>query len=363
VRRNRDLHKGRVNDIKGVFCRVVIGLAYVGGAIALVLGGGCNINAPRVRLGVLPTPTLGIPFPDPNKLGPHSYHFSFFEKGGIVYTCKAGHIDIDHVRGSADATRYLVGRTRETLMKGGEGFSFHLAMERSIHEIKFTYPEGWGNLGQDEKERIADEISFKVGPYLAYNATVWHEILTWFGVHFGGFEPEFNSAFTWEDIYSNLIGTRLAVEALKDTSNSYNEAMTLAINRELKKLGVQSSSTARYAAEKMRGKWFRGNIFIDTLRKNIDIGLDGYVTPVLVPGICDSEPLSYPVPNLDVLSKYGFLMQYKIRPREFEKGKILAVVYPNGKGKRIEPIKDFPKIMEFIKKQAVEKYHYDIGTK
>lgn len=237
-------------------------------------------------------------------------------------------------------------------------------MERSTHQIKFSYPNNWDSLQQNEKEGIADDVSFAVGPYMAFNANVWHEILTWFGVHFAIFEPEFNSAFSWEDVYSNLVGTRLAVEALKDTNHNYDEAMTLAINRQLKEFGVQSAKTAKAASEKMRGKWFKTRFFgivVDTLRKNTDIGLDGFVTPVIVPGICEDKPLSLPAPNLDVLSKYGFSLRYTILPREFEKGKILRIIYPDGKGKTIEPVKDYPKIMAFIEKQAVEKYGYDIG--
>lgn len=355
-------YKPKANYTERPYWQVINGLAYLGIALALLAAGGCNFNAPKVRVGYLPTSTIGISFPDPNNLGKHSYQFNPFEKGGIVYTCKAGHIDIDHIRGSADAAKYLISRSRETLMRRKEGFSFTFTMERSAHEIKFSYPENWDSLAQNEKERIADDISFAVGHYMAFNATAWHEILTWFGVRFAGFEPEFNSAFSWEDVYSNLLGAKLAVEAIKDPNHSYNEAMTLAINRELKKLGVQSAKTAKYASEKMRGKWFTGNIFVDTLRRNTDIGLDGFVTPVIVPGICEDKPLSYPVPNLDVLSKYGFSIQYTILPKEFEKGKILRIIYPDGNGKTIEPARDFRKIMEFIEKQAVEKYGYDIGS-
>lgn len=348
--------------IKKPVWQIIIGLAYFGILSAFLGAVGCNFNAPKVRVGYLPTSTPGISFPDPNNLGTHSYQFSLFEKGGIVYTCKAGHIDIDHVRGSADATKYLISRTRETLMRRKEGFSFTFTMERSAHQIKFSYPQNWDSLPKSEKESIADDISFAVGPYIAFNATVWHEILTWFGVHFAGFEPEFNSAFSWEDVYSNLVGSRLGVEALKDPNHSYNEAMTLAINRELKKLGVQSAKTAKDASEKMRGKWFTGNLIVDTLRRNMDIGLDGFVTPVIVPGICEDEPLSLPVPNLDVLSKYGFSIQYTILPKEFEKGRILRIIYPDGNGKTIEPSGNFRKIMEFVEKEAVEKYSYDIGS-
>ena len=183
----------------------------------VVLANGC-INGPRPRMGCLPTSTPGSRFLDPNNLGLHSYGYGkiLFEKNGIVYTCKAGHIDITHSRWSADYTKYLIQKINKTLMKKRKGFSFTLTFERSKHKVKFTYPENWDSLSKKDRQKIANDIAFKVGPYLAFNATLWHEILTWFGVHFIGFEPEFNSAFSWEDSFSNLLGTRLAVEALQD---------------------------------------------------------------------------------------------------------------------------------------------------
>jgi len=333
------------------------------GIIAFVtFAGGCQLGAPRPRMGTLPTPPPGPRFSDPNKLGKHSYGFNLFENNGIVYTCQAGHIDLTHVRWNADYTRYAAKRIRKTLMKKRKGFSFNLSWELSTHHFRFTYPENWDNLSHEDKQKIADEIALHLAPYIAFNATLWHEILTWFGVHFAGFEPEFNSSFSWEDVYSNLLGTHLAVEVLTDPNHNYDQAMTLAINKRLKSLRVQSKSTAIHASEKMRGKWFRGYFLVDTIRKNIDVGLDdGYVTPVLVPGICDdAQPVPLAVPTADILSKYGFAMKYEIQPREWEKGKIFKVACPNEKCRRIQPDKHYPLIMDHVRKQATEKYHYII---
>jgi len=339
--------------------RILNGIAGIG---LVIFTSGCNIEAPRPRMGTLPTPPPGPRFADPNNLGKHSYHFSPFEINAIVYTCKAGHLDITHIRWNADHTRYLINKTRKALMEKDEGFTFSLSLELSQHKVKFGYPEYWDRLSHKEKEIIAERIAFEVGPYLAFNATLWHEILTWFGVHFIGVEPEFNSSFSWEDVYSNLLGTKLAVEALKDTKHRYNKATTLAIDRKLKELGPQPRSIAIYASEKMRGKWYNGYLLVDTIRRNMDIGLDdGYITPVLVPGICDdAEPELLAVPTTDILSKYGFSMEYEVRPYEWERGKILKVIYPDGQDGKVEPAKHFPIYMEYIKKQAVEKYHYII---
>jgi len=323
---------------------------------------GCNPGAPRPRMGTLPTPPPGPRFANTNSLGNHSYRFSPFETNAIVYTCKAGHLDVTHIRWNADHTRYLTNKVRKTLLKKNDGFKFVLSLERSRHKVKFSYPENWDDLSHKEKEKIANEIAFEIGPYLAFNATLWHEIITWFGVHFAGFEPEFNSAFSWEDMYSNLLGTKLAIEAIQDANNSYNRAMTLAIDRRLKELGAQPKSVAIEASEKMRDKWYTGYLLVDTIRKNMDTGLgDGFVSPILVPGFCEGvEPEPLAVPSTDILSKYGFSMDYKIYPKEWEKGKILKVIYPDGNGKFVEPAKHFPIYMDYIKKEAVEKYNYII---
>ena len=352
----KELARAMLKSVIGKMLNCIVGMGL------LVLTSGCDLSAPRPRMGTLPTPPPGPRFSNPNNLGKHSYGFNPFEENGIVYTCKAGHLDITHLRWNADYTAYAVSKIHKTLMKKGKGFSFNLALEISTHEISFGYPENWDNLSRNEKNRIAQEIAFEIGPYVAFNATLWHEILTWFGVHFVGFEPEFNSAFSWEDMYSNLIGTELAVEALKNKNHDYDTALTLAIDRKLRELDVQPKSIAMYASEKMRDKWYKGYFLVDIIKKNVDIGLDdGHVTPVLVPGICDgAEPEPIPVPTTDILAKYGFSMKYEILPREWEKSKILKIVFPNGNGSKIRPDRHFPVIMDYIKNEAVQIYGYDI---
>ena len=96
----------------------------------------------------------------------------------------------------------------------------------------------------------------------------------------------------------------------------------------------------------------------NAIKKNVDIGIDdGFVTPTIVDGICEgAEPEPLAVPNLDILSKYGLTMRYEIYMQEWEKGRILKVAHQGKKGKTVEPDKHYPVIMEFIKKEAVEKY-------
>lgn len=332
-------------------------ISYVGLAIILASISGCSFTGgPRGRAGHLPTATHGIEFPDPEKLGQHSYGVTLFEVGGIVYTCKAGHIDLGHVRGNADNTRYLAKKIRNAMTNNSKGMSFNITGELSVHKVQLGYPKDWET--NPNREQIIEEITYATAPYLSYQATIWHEILTWYGVHFMGFEAEFNSAFSWEDMYSNIVGTQLSVEAMKNLNLSFDKAMTIGLNRRLKLLGVQPREVAIKASEKVRGDWYTGNFIPDTKMRNMDIGLDGFITPLLVPGIeeCgNTAPLPIAVPTLEVLRSHGLTMTLQTKPNVLEQGRI----YKAAGTKNIYPEKHFPIIMEQIKKEATQKgYKY-----
>ena len=238
-----------------------------------------------------------------------------------------------------------------------------MAFEQSRHIIEIKYPDNWSELPQNEKEKIGREISLEAGAYVTFNATMWHEFMSWFGVRFAIIDPQFNSAFSWEDVYSNILGVRIAIEALQDNEHNYNQAVTTAINKELKRLRVLPRKRAIELTESMRGKWFKGNRIPDMLRRNTDIGIDdGFISPVLIPGACeDAKAQPIAAPSLDKITAYGFTITYKIIPVYFEGNKALKIAYNNGKGKVIEPLKHYPLLIDYINKQAVEKYNYDVG--
>jgi hypothetical protein len=286
------------------------------------------------------------------------------EKNGIVYTCKAGHVDITHVRIAADHTRYLVQKSYAHMMRDDVEFSFGLRVEPSRYFVKVGYPAAWEELPAKHKTRVARSVSIRLGQYLGYVTSTWHEILVWFGYKCMRVVPEFPSAFSWEDSFSNLLGTHLAVRALEDLEYGYDKAMTVALKNELEKLGVQPRAAAIEASEQVRGKWFTGNLLVDIKKRNLDIGLDdGYVTPMLVPCVCEGpEPEPYPVPSLDVVRAAGFDVRVEIEPREWEADKILSVVFPDGGGKRIEPAVHFQAIMDYIAREAMERYGFDLNV-
>lgn len=327
-------------------------------------------TCPQIRVGYLASATLGTVFRSRQHLGQHGYRPNWSEKGGMVYTCRAGHIDIVHLRKAADWTAFLAAKTFQQ-MKNDEAatsFSFRL-YEPSRYFVQLTYPEKWKDLPQNDKEHIASDVSIRLGQYFAFVATTWHEILTWFGRRSKPWEDEFCSSFTWEDTFSNLLGTHIAALALQDTQRTFNEAVTLGIDEELKKLDAQPADLSKRASESVRRLWYSGALlWIDMKKRNLDIGLDdGFVTPTLVPSLCEcegAEAQPYPVPNLDFLSEHGFSVRFEIEPREWEKDKILRIVYPDAKvrRKRLEPVVHFAPIMDYIKKDAIRRYGHHVGS-
>ena len=63
--------------------------------------------------------------------------------------------------------------------------------------------------------------------------------------------PENPSAFSWEDIYSNLMGIRLSTKVMSENMPDYDKALTNMLLYELQNLGIQSRETAREASEEI----------------------------------------------------------------------------------------------------------------
>lgn len=343
--------------IKNIANKLVIsGLA----GILSFAGSGCLMGDTKARLGCYATSTPGTRFTQLDKLGHHSSSgLSFSEGNGIAYTCRGGHIDVTHLRLAADYTKCVAKKAYDCISNNESGFTFKLPVEPSVHHININYPSNWNYLDKIKKDNVARDMSLKLAPYIAFSATTWHEMLTLKGYKCMAIVPEDASGFSWEDSYSNLLGCLLSVEAMKDTKHSYDEAMTIVINNEMNKLGIQSASFAKNASEKMRGNWFTGNFWVVMKKRNFDVGFDdGFVSPSIVPGLqeCNGyEPISYKAPTLDFIKEAGFSMNYYITPHEFEKGNLLKIVYPNGKGKIIEPVKHFPILLKQLEKESLAK--------
>jgi len=318
---------------------------------AVFLLGGCQKpGEPRLRFGAFFGSPIGMDFANPAKLGEHSYGFTLNERNGMVYTCKAGFIDIAHVREAADRTAYLQRVTYRNLISGNKNFSFNI-IEPSKYRVSLSYPTNWKDYTRQKKETIAKDVSIHLGQYLAHTTLIWHEIVTWYGFATAGIFPDTISAFSWEDTYSDVMGVSLAGKALRDEKRDYDEAMTELLSQKLEELGVQSAPTARKAAKQIEGKWYTGGLyfFVDMKRRNLDVGLDDqWISPWLVPGICpEAEPSPCAVPGVESIVEHGFSFDVEIEPRILEKNKIYRSIGLPDKHK-IEPQVDFYSIITLI---------------
>jgi len=323
-----------------------------------------GVGRPHPRVGRYPTATFGgALFVDPNHLGVHGYYSSLPERTGIVYTCRAGHIDLAHVRKSADWTAYIAERALAAMKDNETHLDLTLSDPVRYH-MTLRYPCDWDEMPAEERDRRAREASIALGQYISFLGSVWHEIITWFGYRNIPFYPEFPSSFSWEDGFSDLLGTHLGAAALRDTEHSFDKAMTVLLHREMEKLDAQPRTVAAKAAHLVEGRWYSpGFLFLVNMKKrNFDIGLDdGAITPWIVPclGDCpDAEALPYAVPMLAPVFELGFYVKVEIEPGGLERDRLLRAAYPLAEDppRTLVPAVHFHPIMEHIKQEAIEKY-------
>ncbi|MEN6385094.1 MAG: DUF4056 domain-containing protein [Phycisphaerales bacterium] len=305
----------------------------------------------RLRWGAFFGSPFGMKFSDPQHMGTHRSSKGPKEVNGMLYTCKGGFIDVGHVREAADRTAFIKEVVFKNLMEKNTNFSFHV-IEPSRYMLTITYPQNWDFYSQAEQENIANEISIDIGQYLGHTSLIWHEIITWYGFATVAPFPDKISAFSWEDPYSDVMGTYLGAAALRDMGQKYDNAMTKLLYEELKELDVQPPDVARKAAHEINGQWYSGGFyfFVNMKLRNFDVGYDnGVVAPIRVPGVCpDCTPKLYPAPNLDSLWRYGFGIVVEIEPKITQKQKIYHAINLDD-DRFIEPKIHFARLIEQIR--------------
>lgn len=247
----------------------------------------------------------GIPFIKMNqitsmeKLSEHKYMGDKSEGVGNIYTKKAGFIDVGHVRDQADWTRHLymlILSNREN----GE-FEKELAYEGGKKTLFINVPN---DLDSIDCLLIAAKITFDL--------SLWHELSTWFGASALPMIPERFSSFSIEDVYSNLLGTYIGMEAINN-DKPYNEAMTNILYQTLDSLdAVHDESDTRLALEAVREIWWtrEKRLPMSGVMLERDIALGKNILPWLVPdetfGSFEPQPLTI----LENTSKGELLTNY-----------------------------------------------------
>lgn len=224
------------------------------------------------------------------RLGQHQYNDNMLaglenltglsrENNGILYTTRGGFIDTAHVRDTADMTVYLFS---QLLPKLGQPFTLDLDSELAQRRMvfnAFTPPS-------DPAERYT--LAAWLAAHLAFQVAEWHEIAQWYGFESVPGFSEGVSAFSPEDLYSNLLGARLAVSLILGgqtvSLDVYNVAMSQALNQALKQFGAQPPESTRFHFDMLDGHWWNSQKRVPekylVLKRNYQMGDNRLPTPV-----------------------------------------------------------------------------------
>jgi hypothetical protein len=153
---------------------------------------------------------------DVDKLGLHRYErpprLGREDEGrhGLLYTTRAGFLDVGHMRITIDHVRFCAERVR-LAMREQAGQLELPTIEGSTFFVTLRYPLGWPEKGSETPadEAIADELAIRTGQRIAYLMMTWHELVTWYGWCTVPGLSEQRSSFTWDDTMSHVIGLRV----------------------------------------------------------------------------------------------------------------------------------------------------------
>ena len=241
----------------------------------------------QASFGPVPIPFFSIGnIVSVDDLGPHKYDSGAFsvqgssaknafssEKNGLVYTCRGGFIDTAHVRDYADWTLFwattiarlsVTGATIELPPEGGK-------RRVTIRPLPHELIERYG----------LRQTAIELAQWIAFQLSVWHEIATAYGWASIDLYPEYVSAFSPEDLYSNLLGIKIGGGILTQsdsaaTESLYNEDMDLWLQTTLRYLEPVSVAAGEEAADLVDGVWWDSKARLPNprlvLRRNLDSG-------------------------------------------------------------------------------------------
>ncbi len=265
------------------------------GAIGLSTMGltGCSSGpaTPRMRLGSIPFPgpfTL-YAVADPRDMGTHRYegwlcaHDGPDEVArGILYTSRAGFLDLSHIRESIDIVKYAHDRIAERMLAGKAG-TFSMEWADTRYEVDVRVPEWWSGVPEQERCTLVEEAAIRQAQRFAVIVGAWHELGTWYGQETVPPFSEKDSAFTWDDPASHVVAAIVGGRALRDSCTPWNAAVTKALAEELTAFGVVDIDCEAKAVEQVHGRWWWSGTAI---RRDLDVGLGTNIkVPWLVAGL------------------------------------------------------------------------------
>jgi len=170
---------------------------------------------------------------------------------GLIYTTKAGFIDLGHLRHCCDLTKYCFDQVTAGLptVYTVEG---HSAGQQPQIEGVATIKQTQRTV--EEKIELAQAIS--------YDSAVSYEVQTWFE-HAPTYYTDHNSSFSPEDVPSDYLGTIVGAMALRfmdkhgqSSPQDFDRAATASLAELLKSLGAQKGDTTRRMLAAVNHNWF-----------------------------------------------------------------------------------------------------------
>ncbi len=291
----------------------------------------------------------------PESLGAH--HYARLNKQndnvGITYTCRAGFIDVSHLRDNADWSAHIRTNILNWL---GKGIEVDARNEGGTKRRYVSFPvvssEDLASLTPLDLDHLSVAIAFKFA--------LMHEIVSSFKIAVSApatlVVNERGSAFSLEDAYSNLQGNWLGVAALR-SGRPYNEEMTRLLSERLELLEAQSEVITQQAFNHVRNDWWVKSFknSFKHVRKR-DFSYQGEVRPLRIKDFpyCQNRPLEkLPIP--ETLSNGKSVSDYfKVRAVPSKKLiKSLQKLDVSLKGELSQD--DYPRIIETIKKNFLHK--------
>ncbi|MBJ3817037.1 DUF4056 domain-containing protein [Shimwellia pseudoproteus] len=282
---------------------------------------------------------FGIPVPfyqlnnvvEATALGEHQYNDSFLgagakllgvsaERDGILYTIRGGFVDIAHVRDTADMTVWLFSHIWPSL-----GRAQTLTLDDELAERRIVLPAFTPPASAADRYTLATWLS----AYLAFQVAAWHETAQWYGFESVPGFSEGVSAYSPEDLYSNLLGARTAASLiLSGHAKSvaiYNVAMTAALPGVLSQLGAVTAPETRFHFDMLDGQWWDSHQNVPekflVLKRNYYTGDNRVPTPIPGEPLASlnvqlpHEVLGYALPDLGELQLWpGHSMQALPKP-------------------------------------------------
>jgi hypothetical protein len=180
----------------------------------------CCILAPHLGLG-------SNLVKNPDMLGKHR---GKDEVSGIVYTTKAGFLDLGHIRDLCDLTKYI--------------FDQISSLQGTPERISTN--EGCAVFRMCPEKHLWVELARAI----AYDDGLAHEIATFEDPRPGGH----NSSFSPEDLCSNFLGTLLAEKAIH-AGGDFDTSVTRELKKLLSDLGGQPEQRTREAFDRINHRW------------------------------------------------------------------------------------------------------------